>query len=185
MHSLNPLSTAYHEALHGFMAKLRDDRHSDIAAVLTKAGESAPVMNQLRKLLANEPDALKQLTDAEERAAYMYQFWAAGKLKLGEKATTIFQRITKFLREVTGMWTNDQRAEKIMEYFHSGEFEQNRSTPSVVRRALMEAGTVRAWEKAKAMTEPLREMGEALASAGGTRLRDTGIPALRELAAYF
>lgn len=182
VHSLNPLSAAYHEALHGFMAKLRDDRHADIAAVLDKAGSSAPVMNQLRKLLANEPDALKQLSDPEERVAYMYQFWAQGKLKLGEKATNIFQRIANFLREVTGMWTNDQRAEKIMEYFHSGEYEANRAMPSVVHRALMEAGTVRAWEKAKAMTEPLREMGEALASAGGTRLRDTGIPALRQLA---
>lgn len=182
IHSMNPMSTAYHESLHGLMQRFRDNKQSDIGRVLEKAGESAPVMNQLRKLLANEPAALKQLLDPEERAAYMYQFWAQGKLTLGPQAQTVFQRIAQFIRKVTGLWTNDERAEKIMEYFHSGEMQKNAADPNAVHRALMESGTSRALEKMKAMTEPFREMAATLASAGGARLRDTGIPALRQLA---
>ena len=182
VHSLNPMSTAYHESLHGFFAKLADTRQSDISAVLEKAANAAPVMNQLRKLLANEPAALAQLSNAEERAAYMYQFWAQGRLTVGTKAEGVFQRIAKFIREVTGLWTNDERAQHIMDYFHSGEFEKNRSDPNAVNKALMVSGTSHALTKLKAMTEPFREMGEALAAAGGARMRDTGIPALRELA---
>jgi hypothetical protein len=182
IHSLNPTSTAYHESVHSFFASLLDDKHGDITAVLEKAGESAPVMNQLRKLLANEPAALAQLTNAEERAAYMFQFWQQGKLAVGPKVETLFQRIAKFIRDITGMWTNDERAEKIMAYFASGDYARERADPNAVRMATMENSVSRALVKAKAMTEPLREMGETLVSAGGARLRDSGIPALRELA---
>jgi hypothetical protein len=182
IHSLNPLSTAYHESLHAFFAKLSDAKQTHISAVLEKAAQAPHVMEQLRELLKNEPDALRQLADPEERAAYMYQFWAQKKLNVGEKATTVFGRIAEFVRHITGLMSNDQRALHIMEYFHSGEYEKTRSDPSAVHRALMESGTSRAIERLKAMTEPFREMGETLASAGGARLRDTGIPALRELA---
>ena len=180
VHALNPMTVAFHESMHGLFARLKDAKQSDISAVLEKAGSSAPVMNQLRALLKGEHDALKQLTDPEERAAYMYQFWAQGKLNLGPQATGVFQRIAKFIREVTGLWTNDERAEKIMAYFHSGEYEANRGDPNAVSRAINPHAL--AIEQLKQMTKPVREIGEALATAGGARLRDTGIPALRELA---
>lgn len=182
VHSLNPMSAAYHESLHGFFARLADAKQSHISDVLEKAGNAAPVMNQLRKLLANEPDALKQLANPEERAAYMYQFWAQGKLTVGSKVETLFGRIAAFIREVTGMWTNAEQAEKIMAYFHSGEYEKGRSDPNAVSRVLADSTAARAVEKLRSWTGPLREMGEVLASAGGARLRDSGIPALRELA---
>ncbi len=181
VHALDPMSTAYHESLHGFFARLRDSGREDVAGVLEKAANAAPVLNQLRELLKNEPDALKQLADPEERAAYMYQFWANGKLNLGPQATTLFGKVAQFLRQITGLWTNDERALHVMEYFKSGEYQREASDPNALSRVLgRDPGS--AFEKAKAMTEPLRRMGEALASAGGARLRDTGIPALRELA---
>jgi hypothetical protein len=182
VHALNPMSVAYHESLHGFFNQLRHLKLTEYTDVLEKAGGSAPVMNQLKRLLANEPDALKQLTNPEERAAYMYQFWAQGKLSLGPQTTNVFQRIANFIRSVTGLWTNDQHAEKILNYFHEGEFVPHRNDASAVSRALESSTTTHAVEKLKAMTEPFRRMGETLASAGGARLRDTGIPALRELA---
>jgi hypothetical protein len=182
VHSLNPQSVAYHEALHGLFAKLNDAKQGDIRAVLEKAGSSAAVMNQLKVLLANEPAALAQLTDPEERAAYMYQFWAQDKLTVGPKVDTIFQRIAKFLREVTGLLTNDERALQILEYFHSGEYNANRSNPNAVHRALMQGGLKGVYDKLDKMTEPLQDLANTIAVAGGERLRDTGIPALRELA---
>jgi hypothetical protein len=78
--------------------------------------------------LSTEPAALKQLSDPEERAAYMYQFWAAGKLTVGPKAETVFQRIAEFIRKVTGLWTNDERAEQVLNYFHSGEYQATSTT---------------------------------------------------------
>ncbi len=185
VHSLNPMSPAYHEALHGFFAKLRDLKQGQIMDVIERAANSAPVMNQLRKLLANEPDALKQLSDPEERAAYMYQFWASDDLTIGDQTKTVFGKIADFIRSVLGIWSNDERALHILDYFHQGDFAKDlggRNARDVVEMRAMGPGHNRAVEQAKKMTQPLRELGEALGVAGAQRLRDTGIPALRELA---
>lgn len=182
IHSLNPMSTAFHESLHGFFAKLRDAKQDDVTKVLESVASGSPVMNQLRKLLANEPDALAQLSDPEEAAAYMYQFWAAGKLNVGPKTDTLFQRVAAFIRKVTGLWTNDERALHILEYFHSGQYEANRGDANAVHRAMMETRATAALRKLDSFTKPLTKLSDSLMSAGGERLRDTGIPALRELA---
>lgn len=185
IHSMNPLGAAHHEALHGFFERLRDMKQGNVMDVLDKASSSAPVLNQLKKLLANEPHALKQLSNAEERAAYMYQFWAAGKLTIGDQTRNVFQRIADFVRSVLGIWSNDERALHILDYFHKGEFAKDSTKQfarDVVSEKLMAPGRNKAVEAAKRMTQPFREIGESLAVAGGARLRDTGIPALRELA---
>lgn len=182
VHSLDPRSVAFHESLHAFFRKLGDAKQGDVMDVVMKAAESAPVIGQLRRLLADEPAALKQLSNPEERAAYMYQFWAAGKLKIGPQTQNVFQRVAEFLRSVLGVWSNDQRALHILEYFHSGEFAKGMSDTNATYRAMMEPGSNKALRTLKTMAEPLRQMGEALAVAGNQRLRDTGIPALRELA---
>ena len=182
VHSLNPMATAFHESLHGFFAHLKDGGHTQFSDVLEKAGASEHVMGQLKELLKNEPAALKQLSDPEERAAYMYQFHQLDKLTVSPAVKSIFGRIAKFLRSVTGYVTNSERAEQIMNYFHSGEYEKNRSDPSAVSRALAEPMANQAVAKLKAATEPFRQMADTLATAGGARLRDTGIPALRQLA---
>lgn len=184
VHALNPTTVAYHEALHALFAKLKGAGQGDITEVLTKAASTASVTNQLRELLKNEPDALKQLSDPEERAAYMYQFWAAGKLKVGEKTNSVFERIKEFIRSVLGTWSNDERALHILEYFHSGEFAKNMGDPDAVHRALMDTHRNQALTTLKRVVEPITNLGEALAVTGGQRLRDTGIPALRELAEH-
>ena len=181
-HSLNPMGTAYHESLHAFFRRLSRDGHDDIRNVMEKSASSVSVMNQLRKLLKDEPDALKQLDDPEERAAYMYQFWAMDRLKVGEQAQGVFSRIAAYFRKVLGIWSNDERALKIMEYFHSGEYQRNAADVNAVARAAMEPGRNAAIEKVKAWSEPLRNLHESLMVAGGQRLRDTGVPALKELA---
>lgn len=185
VHSLNPLSPAYHESMHAFFAKLTDMKHGDVMDVLERAASSAPVMAQLKKLLANEPDALRQLNNAEERAAYMYQFWASGQLQVGPQVKNVFQRIADFIRSVLGIWSNDERALEILRYFHEGDFAKDMATGrgrDLVQTKLIDSHRNAALEHARKMTEPLRNLGESLMVAGGQRLRDTGIPALRELA---
>lgn len=182
IHSLNPMSVAYHESLHAFFLKLKDMKLPEITRVLEQAANSESVLAQLRKHLAGKPEALAQLSDPEERAAYMYQFWAQGKLTIGPAPGSLFRKIADFIKRVTGIWTNDQRAETILEYFHRGDFEANRGSPSAVNDALMAAGRNRALEQLKAWAQPIADLSEAVMSAGGERLRDTGIPALRQLA---
>lgn len=185
VHALNPLSTAHHESLHAFMQKLSDMKHGKIMDVLLRAGESAPVLNQLRAWMTDRgmgEAALAQLKNPEERAAYMYQAWADGKLKVGDETKTALGKIADFIRSVLGIWSNDERALHIMEYFHSGDFAKNMASRDKVGADLMSPGRNRAIEAAKKMTQPILELGENLGVAGGQRLRDTGIPALRELA---
>ena len=185
VHAMNPLSTAFHESMHAFIQKLNDQKHGKIVDVLFKAGESAPVMNQLRKWMAERgmgDKALAQLKDPEERAAYMYQAWADGKLNVGDQTKTVLGKIADFIRSVLGIWSNDARALHIMEYFHSGDFAKNMANRDQVYKDLMVPGRNKAIETARKMTQPILELGENLGVAGAQRLRDTGIPALRELA---
>ena len=183
VHALDPQGAAYHESLHGFFQLLRDQGNHDVMNVLYKAAKGAPVMNQLRKLLKNEPEALKQIgTDLEERVAYMYQFYAKGKLTLGPESGGFMQRLKDFFMSITGLWTNDKRAEHIMEYFQSGEFAQHIGDKNATARALLEPGTNKHIEAIKNALQPLKRMEEAVFGAGASRLRDTDNPALNRLA---
>jgi hypothetical protein len=183
VHALNPTTVAYHEALHGFFAYLIAQGNTDVARALERAAMSSPIQAQLRKLLANEQDALDQLSDPEEAAAYMYQFWAAGQLKIGDRTRNVFERIRDAIAKVFGIWSTDQRAEAILDYFHSGEFKtQGLGQPNAVTRALMEPGRNAVLEWVKDKTSTLNDALDALTIAGSQRLRDTGVPALRELA---
>jgi hypothetical protein len=185
IHSMNPLSTAYHESLHAFMQKLSDMKQGQVMDVLLKAGESAHVLDQLRTWMKDRgmgDAALAQLRDPEERAAYMYQAWAEGKLKITGQPKTVLGKIADFIRSVLGTWSNDERALHILDYFHSGEFARNMGDRDKVRADLMDVHRNKAIETARKMTQPILNLGENLAVAGHQRLRDTGIPALRELA---
>lgn len=181
--ALDPLSTAYHEGLHGFFQQLRDIKATDVMAPLYKAASTPRVMSQLRSLLAKEPAALRQIeTDLEERVAYMYQFWANGDLEINGPAQGVLERVAQFFRDLLGMWSNDQRAERILEYFHTGQFQAERGVRGAVARATLESGTNRAVEALRNMAEPLSRLNDALMAMGDQRLRDTGNGPLIRLA---
>ena len=181
--ALDPMSTAYHESLHAFFGQLRDAGATDITKVLEKAASSQHVIEQLRERYKNQPEVLKQLADPEERAAYMYQTWASDPtFKINIGARGVFAKIKDFIAHLMGAWTNDERALHIMNYFHSGEYAQNMSSPSGVRAALMNSHRSQILETAKSFAEPLGQLADAVVGTGGARLRDTGIPALGRLA---
>ena len=184
VHALNPMSVAYHESLHGFFAKLGDMGAKDVAAVLERTAQSAHVLRQMTEFFKNEPAVLQQLRDPEERAAYMYQMWATDptSMQVGAQAKTIFQRIAQFIRDMLGVWSNDQRALHIMEYFNRGDFVADMHSPNAVRRVLMEPGRNKALETARDLTAPFARLADAVFSTGSARLRETGVPALQDLA---
>lgn len=189
VHALNPKSVAYHESLHAFFAQLRDAQARDpkatkVAQVLEKAASQNSVKRWMENHFANEPAVLRQIrSDAEERAAYMYQLWASEpsfRAVLNPQATSVFAKVAEFIRSMLGIWSNDQRALHIMEHFHSGQYAQNIGRPNTV--ALLGAGTNHAVEQLKAMSSSFTKVGDSLFGAGSARLRDTGNAALIELA---
>lgn len=184
IHALDPMSTAYHESLHAFFAQLRDAGAYDIIGVVQRAAASEHVIKQLNERFKNQPEVLKQLKDPEERAAYMYQMWAADPkgFKVSIAARTTFEKIKAFIRKVMGTWSDDERAVHIMNYFHEGKYAHDMGSPSAVRHALMETHKSQILETAKGFTEPLGKLADALVGAGGDRLRNTGVPALKDLA---
>jgi hypothetical protein len=183
VHALDPMGTAFHESLHAFFFKLREMKQYEVVKVLYRAASSAPVMNQLRTLLKNEPEALKQVeASMEERVAYMYQFWAKEKLTLGPETKGVLSKVKDFIMKLLGMWTNDQRAEHIMEYFHTGEFAKHLGDRNAVFRATMEPGKNKHVEKLMRIVEPLKRAEMLVIGSGSARLRDTMNPALVKIA---
>ncbi len=182
VHAMDPMGTAFHESMHAFIQKLRDVSDDHRVHPLFKAADSAFVRTKLAELLANEPDALKQIADsAEERVAYMYQFWAAGKLNLPVKPRTVMEHIQHMIHKIAGTWTNDQRATHIMEYFNDGRYARDSGDPSVVRRALREGSQSR-FDDVKGFHRPLMKIADTVLATGNGRLRGTGIEAFVKLA---
>lgn len=182
VHALDPLSVAHHEALHAWFKQLSDAGLNSVMKPLLQAADSVYVRKQLERLLANEPSALSQLADAEERVAYMHQFYSTGQLKVGPETKTVLHKIADFFRKVLGIWSNDERAMHIMDYFERGGYKADMGDRSAIARATLEPGTNKVLKQLQTFTEPLLHMADSLASAGSARLRDTGVPALRELA---
>lgn len=93
------MGTGRHEALHALFKMLRDMGHPEAVKVIENLAKNAAVMSQLKKHLADHKNALEQLKDPEEAAAYAFQFWMADQLKLGPQAKTFFQKVMDFLNK--------------------------------------------------------------------------------------
>lgn len=183
INSLNPMSVAWHESLHDFMAVLGGSQaERKLKADLLDAAEAPQVMAKLRELLKDHPDALKQIeTDREERLAYMYQFWAEGALPLGQTGTNIFSRAVTFFREMLGVLSQDQKIDQLLTALHSGKFAE----PSLVGAVLEDLKAKTLSDKAREVSGPIADAAEAMFTGATDRLRDTNVDALTELADMF
>ena len=181
--SLNPMSVAWHESLHDFMAMLGGSKaERKLKADLLAAAEAPQVMLKLRELLKGHPNALKQIeADREERLAYMYQFWAEGLLPLGQTGTNIFSRAVTFFREMLGVLSQDQKIDQLFTALHTGKF----SEPSLVAAVLEDLRAQTLGDKARKVAGPIADAAEAMFTGATDRLRDTNIDALTELADMF
>jgi len=182
--ALNPLSVAHHEAMHEFFQRLVDGADARTQKILLDAANSALVRRQLERKLseAGEDAAVKQLDDPAERLAYMYQFWAAGELTVGPKTETLFQRAMNFLRNVVGVLSQSQKAELILEAFHTGKLAE----PSAVAKLLdtVEAAENRYKEAAKVF-KPVADLALRGAGTAYYTLERSGNPHLKKLASMF
>ena len=125
----DPTQIAAHESYHEFFNRLKNSTIKDakrVQDILNNAASSKAVLRQIERLLDAHPNALEQIKDGapnsmEERQAYMYQFWQAGLIKIGPETTGVFKKIADFLRRVSGLLSNDQKADKLLQAFDEGK----------------------------------------------------------------
>lgn len=131
----NPMGKAHHEAMHEFFQRLMDDG-SPAADILRQAANSKLVTRQIEQFFHNDPNYAKikaaLAADEHERVAYMFQLWAAGKLKVGPQTKSLFQKIKDWLRKVSGVLSSDQKAEAIMGHFHEGSMSDTNAVAAVL-----------------------------------------------------
>jgi hypothetical protein len=188
VYSKDPTGVRYHEALHAWFAALRKNGDHKVIKEFLSFARSPEIMSQLRTLLKDEPAALKQISeDHEEAAAYAFQFWNALNadgsrvLKLSAKPTGILNQIKEVLQRYFGIWTASERAEKIMEYFNSGEYAANIEDRGAVHRALVAKGRNGTIEHMRKGTEMAVKVTQAMLGIGSARIRDFGIPSYTEI----
>lgn len=173
------LNVTRHEALHAFFSKFiaNNPKAVDVFRSLT---DDPRIISRLKFLLKDEPSALEQLADGEERLAYIYQFAMAGQLKLPySPGKTLMEKVRKFLRRVFMMVRNDERAIDLLYAFERGEF----NTPSAGTRALarhMDQGT---WmTKGARAIDGFSQWTAAAVLPAATILQNSASPTARKLA---
>lgn len=107
------LSTAYHESMHEFFSILKRNGDEAVQALLQRVATNPIMKRKLERLLAEQPAAQAQLNDPEEAAAYMYQFWRNGDLKLGPETKTFFEKIKALLNKALGLISSSVRQQNI------------------------------------------------------------------------
>jgi len=185
INAISTVGTARHEAMHDLFRFLSEnDATRSVARDLRDATSAPHVIRQLRELLKDHKAALEQLNDPEERAAYAYQFWAEGLLRIGPTGTGIFHTIRQFIKDLFGVVTAGQRGEDLMRAFHDGKF----ADPSVVQEVLQDINDSsgdRLANKMERAAPALTRALNALFSAAPDRLRRFENDHLRELADKF
>lgn len=180
----DPMSVAHHESMHALIASMRGQKEqSAFIKALLKAADSPLVISQLRALLKNEPRAREQMiNDPEERIAYMYEFWAAGKLNLAPSVENWFVKLVRTIRGVLGVLDNNEKAGLYMAAFRDGAMRE----PSAVNNVVMEtlSGPERALRVMPMARASQRFVRKVLETAHG-RLKGYGNPALDKIADAF
>jgi hypothetical protein len=176
------LNVARHEAIHAFWSKFVKD-NPKAQRILGSLTDDPRVMRRLESLLKNEPEALKQLADGQERLAYIHQFAMAGLMRLPHTpGTTLMAKVRKFLRRAFMMVGDQERAVDMLYSFERGEMSQ----PSAAGRVLaahMDQGT---WLKQGARAiDGFAQRFAALTVPAHEILANSASPTARKLAETF
>ena len=180
--SLDPLSVTFHESMHDFAAQLEKTAEGKNLHNRLKKMASTPFMiKQLKTLLANEPAALAQLSDVNERVAYIFQFYAASQQVGGpvfkiHNWKNLIQLLIRAFSRITGVITHSQASEKIFNALYSGDLAGNDFS------SLAEYKSKTLKEAIDYTFNTLKGSLGGLMSTPITRMKAMNIPAISELA---
>lgn len=170
------LGTTYHESLHEFFDMLRKSGNEATIKLLERVASNEVLNRNLERLLKDHPAAAAQVRSSpEEAAAFLYQFWRAGQIQLGQEVGGFFTRVKNFFNKILGRVSattlDEQRAETILRAFAGGAFKSVKGDTTIRDAALaaVREGGAR-HEQAlenldKAGREFTRTVGRALFSA--------------------
>lgn len=209
----NVMDNGYHESVHAFMARLMKSNQK-ARNVLLRAANAPHIVARLNELLAKHPDALKQLTTkgqmelnprrkvplteeqaemeaAEERVAYMYQFWRLGKtglLKVGPETETWLSKVKWFFRRIAAIWADDMvtaesviKAGDILNAFRRGRF----SDPNTVAEVMHERFPGDPRERMEKVFPSLARFMEKFVWTSTGAVRDMNLSALTHIMDQF
>lgn len=184
-----PLGTEAHEALHRWFKKLQDSNDpgaQEMIKTIIKASTSEHTMARLRELLKDHPDALKQLSDPEEAAAYAFQFYSYGLLKLeSAPAKGFFGKIAAAVKRFLKLASDEQRTQQFFDYFSQGKWAADKR-PSVVAQVVRDSYSASSKVRwARQQLAPLGEATSKLFRSAADRLENTEVPALKQLSRLF
>lgn len=176
------MNVARHEALHAFFSKFVKANPKAVK-VLSSLTDNERVLRRLQTLLKDEPAALEQLVDGEERLAYIYQFAMAGQLRLPHTpGTTLLHKVRKFLRRVFQMVSDDERAVDLLYAFEHGKM----SDPSAGARAMAKVLDQGTWmTKGARSIDAVTQRAAAMVLPANTILAESISPTARALAKQF
>lgn len=176
------MNVARHEALHAFFSKFIKANPKAVK-VLSSLTNNERVLRRLQTLLKDEPAALEQLVDGEERLAYIYQFAMAGQLRLPHTpGTTLMHKVRKFLRRVFQMVSDDERAVDLLYAFEHGKM----SNPSAGARAMAKVLDQGTWmTKGARSIDAVTQRAAAMVLPANTILAESISPTARALAKQF
>ena len=190
-----------HESIHQLFKWLRQHGADNIKSIIENAAKNPAIQRQLHRLLSDHPNAIAQLSDPEEAAAYLYQFWKAGQVKLGEKTEGLFQRIAKALRNAwqhiakalgsvdakneIQMRRDLRKAEALLGMFSEGAFADG--DKAVLQSLNAKIGEQMKREAAKGFMERFmqNDVLRKIAYTAGSVLEDTGNPYFKQIARMF
>jgi hypothetical protein len=118
--SQDPYSVLMNRAMYKM---LYSDQLTDTATnLLLRTARSKGIQNVMRTHLQNDRAALDQLSDPYYAAAYMYQFWRADMIALGQRTDSLFQRIAKYFRDFMGILSDSENAQNVFRAMQSNTF---------------------------------------------------------------
>ena len=172
------MDVARHEALHAFFSKFIK-ANPKAARVLSTLTDDPRIVRRLEALLKDEPEALAQLADGEERLAYIYQFAMAGRLRLpASPGKTLMGKIRRFLRHVFGMVTDEDRASLLLYAFEAGKMRD----PSAAGRAIASTLNEGAWLRRGArLMDGVSQRAAAILQPAATILSSSPSPMVRAI----
>ena len=134
------LSTAFHESFHEFMDILEKHGGGKTLSQIERVAMMPMMQAKLDRLLNGHPEAQAQLKKPDEAAAFMYQFWMAGKLNIGPETKTAFQKFADMIKSVLGLVSKEVRnmrldeiqTEKLLKAFSNGAMADTSERQAVV-----------------------------------------------------
>jgi hypothetical protein len=175
-------ATAAHEAFHAFFNKMaKIDSAKQVYNRLLKAANAPHIKRQLRALLKDNPAALEQLADPEERLAYMFQFYATGQINLQPQTMKTFRKWARKLGELVGLVSRHESAQRIFDNFLAGDLRTNFQ----IRDMLVEEQSTGLAAAIGAALRPVNEGLRAVLTSATDRLRNTNNVSLTRIANLF